>query len=111
MRTVPRELLWRLRNDVAVTDVIDALGVPTTMRGTRRTFRCPQCEHFRTSVNDRANLARCFRCERNFNPIDRVMSERRWSFLDAVTYLGDLVGQGVENGPHGGGGVARNRRY
>jgi hypothetical protein len=33
------------------------------------------------------NLARCFRCQKNFNPIDFVMIDRRCDFLLAVAYL------------------------
>lgn len=98
MRSVSPRELRRLRNDVPVTEVIDQLHVPTARRGARRTFRCPRCEGFHTGVNSRANLARCFRCAGNFNPIDLVMAERGWSFLDAVRYLSDLAadGAGVE---------------
>ncbi len=91
MRTVPPDLLRRLRNDVRVADVIDRLGVATRARGARRAFRCPQCECFHTGVRERTNLARCFACERNFNPIDFVIAERRWTFLDAVRYLSDEI--------------------
>ena len=98
MRTVSQGLLRRLRNDVPVADVIDQLCVPTARRGTRRTFRCPRCKGFHTGVHRRTNLARCFCCKRNFNPIDLVMAERGWPFLDAVRYLGDEVVAGDLDG-------------
>jgi hypothetical protein len=36
-------------------------------------FLCPLCNGFDTAVNPKTNLARCFRCEKNFNTIDLVM--------------------------------------
>ena len=33
-------------------------------------FLCPLCGDFNTATNSRTNLARCFRCEKNFNPIE-----------------------------------------
>ena len=38
----------------------------------------------RTATNPRTNLGRCFRCQRNFNPIDLVMVVKRYTFLQAV---------------------------
>ena len=93
--TVPQEVLRRLRNEVPIADVIDRLRVPTARRGSRRLFRCPHCERFRTGVNRISNLARCFRCERNFNPIDLVMAVSGATVLDAVRYLGDFVAGGT----------------
>ncbi len=57
------------------------------MRGGWLRFLCPCCGEFDTATNPWTNLARCFRCERNFNPIDLVMLERRASFLEAIRYL------------------------
>ncbi len=101
MRTVSRDVLRRLRNEISIAEVIDQLHVPTARRGTRRTFRCPRCERFHTGVNRGANLARCFRCERNFNPIDLVMIVCGWTFIEAVRYLCDQVapGAGVTSTP------------
>ena len=79
--------LHAIRNDIDVTAVLSDLEIPTRNRGTRLTFRCPKCAEFHTATNNRTNLARCFRCQRNFNPIDLVMAERRSTFLEAVGYL------------------------
>jgi len=54
-------------------------------------FLCPVCKEFETDTNPRTNLARCFRCERNINPIDLVMALERCSFLEAVTFLEPLL--------------------
>ena len=101
MPTVPRDVLRRLRNDVPVREVINQLRVPTAWCGARRTFRCPRCEGFHTATHRGVNLARCFRCERNFNPIDLVMAVCGWPFLEAVRYLSDLLvpGAGVTSTP------------
>jgi hypothetical protein len=90
-RTTPRprriEHLHALRNDIDIRSVITDLGIPTRNRGTRLSFRCPKCTEYHTAINPRTNLARCFRCQKNFNPIDLVMAERRSTFLEAVAYL------------------------
>ncbi len=84
---IPSDHLRTLRNDVPVLSVIHTLRIPTKKRGARLTFRCPNCQRFYTATKATTNLARCFSCERNFNPIDLVMAERGWSFLQAVNYL------------------------
>lgn len=91
MLSIPADHLRALRNDVPVLTVIAELGTPSARRGSRRTFRCPGCRQFHTAVNQRMNLARCFLCRRNFNPIDLVMAERNSTFLEAVRYLEGLL--------------------
>ena len=88
---IPAHHLRTLRNQAPVLSVIFELGIPTEMRGSRLTFRCPDCGGFHTAVNYRANLTRCFPCKRNFNPIDLAMAERAWGFLEAVKYLESLL--------------------
>lgn len=89
MSLIPAERLRALRNDVPVLAVISELGIAKKMRGQRLTFRCPECGRFHTATKPETNLARCFSCERNFNPIDLVMAEQDYSFLQAVRYLED----------------------
>ena len=50
-------------------------------------FRCPLCSRFNTAINGLTNLARCFDCETNFNPIDMVMAVKNTGFVQAVTLL------------------------
>ncbi len=83
--------LRKLRNDISVRAVIDDLYIATRQRGTRPTFLCPSCETYLTAINPRANLARCFRCQRNFNPIDLAMEECGYGFLQAVRYVEALL--------------------
>ena len=50
-------------------------------------FLCPLCNAFDTAVNPKTNLARCFRCEKNFNTIDLVMLIRQADFVQSVKFL------------------------
>lgn len=90
MRRIFADHLRTLRNRVPVLAVIEDLCIPTQTRGSRLTFRCPDCGGFHTAANPRSNLGRCFRCERNFNPIDLVMAERKSRFLEAVAHVETL---------------------
>lgn len=87
MRHIPAHDLRVLRNRVAIVEVICHLGIPTRKSGAHLSFRCPQCGGFPTATNPATNLARCFHCQKSFNPIELVMAERHVSFLDAVRYL------------------------
>ncbi len=97
MPTIPAHELRRLRNDVPVAAVIHQLGLRTARRGTRHTFQCPGCRTFHTAVNPRTNLARCFRCGRNYNSIDLIMAVSGSRFLDAVRYLGAEIDSASQN--------------
>lgn len=89
---VPRNFsdqqLFSLRNHIPIAAVItNLLQVPAKINcGTLR-FRCPLCARFNTAINDRTNLARCFDCQKNFNPIDMVMATRKINFVQAVSLL------------------------
>ena len=94
-RRIPAEQLRRLRNELPIRDVIEChLSLPSKeIEGIFR-FLCPHCNEFNTATNPRTNLARCFRCQRNFNPVDIVMAVERCSFIDAVRILEALVSGG-----------------
>jgi len=80
--------LKRLRNDIDMNLLIqDELELPWKISEGHLRFLCPQCSQFNTATNPRTNLARCFRCQVNFNPIDIVMDVKRVDFLQAVKYL------------------------
>jgi predicted RNA-binding Zn-ribbon protein involved in translation (DUF1610 family) len=80
-------LLRSLRNDLPISRVLQVLSVPLkTSEGYLR-FLCPHCGDFNTATKSDTNLARCFRCEQNFNPIDLVMAVKRINFVDAVEFL------------------------
>jgi len=65
------------------------LCIPSKLTQGSLRFQCPLCDKFNTAVNPPTNLARCFDCEANFNPIDMVMAVQHTSFVEAVTFLKD----------------------
>ena len=93
---ITRQRLRSLRNDVAVDRVLKDLGVPTKVRDGFLRFLCPVCHEFNTATNPRTNLGRCFRCRRNFNPIDLVIVVEDATFLDAVARVSELMERSLE---------------
>ena len=83
--------LYELRNRIPITVVIaDVLDIPSKMIDGYFRFLCPLCSEFMTATNHRTNLARCFRCQKNFNPIDMIMIVKKYTFKEAVEYLQDI---------------------
>ncbi len=83
-----KAMLRRLRNDMSIAKLIgDVLRMPSKISEGYFRFLCPVCNEFNTATNPKTNLARCFICQRNFNPIDMVMTVRHLNFRDAVEYL------------------------
>ena len=83
--------LFELRNNIPVDRLIrDHLQVPSKIRDGFFRFLCPLCNEFQTAVNPATNLARCFRCEKNFNTIDLVMEIKGYGFKDSVLFLKHL---------------------
>jgi len=91
MERLSPEHLRALRNDVAISSVIERLGIPTYQRGRRVSFRCPRCARLHSAIYPERNLARCYPCQESFNPIDLVMAERDSTFLEAIEYLESLL--------------------
>ncbi len=84
--------LFKLRNLIPVDKLIgDRLNIPSKISEGYFRFLCPICNEFQTATNPKTNLARCFLCERNFNPIDLVMIVRGVGFVESVRYLKDLL--------------------
>lgn len=84
--------LYELRNSIPVHVLIETeLGIPTKISEGVFRFLCPLCNEFQTAVNPRTNLSRCFRCEKNFNTIDMVMTCRSIGFIDSVKYLQTIL--------------------
>jgi len=79
--------LKRLRNEIDIDQVINALALETRTGTHYLRFRCPACHGFHTATNPKTNLARCFECNINFNPIDLVMAVTAQSFVETVEYL------------------------
>ena len=84
--------LRMLRNDIPIDEVIvDLLNLELRNSSKMLRFRCPLCQGFHTATNHETNLARCFDCQKNFNPIDLVMTVGKCGFLDAVEILKDRI--------------------
>ena len=87
----PPEMLRKLRNEIPINLLINEfLKLPTKLSEGYFRFLCPICSEFVTATNPKTNLARCFRCEKNFNPIDMVMTVKQVNFRSAVDYLASI---------------------
>jgi DNA primase len=88
---LPPEMLRRLRNEIPITLVIaEFLKLPIKVSEGYFRFLCPLCTEFITATNPKTNLARCFLCQKNFNPIDIVMVTKQVTFRNAVDYLANI---------------------
>jgi len=88
------DFLRMLRNQIPIDAVIiDLLKLEVRDDNQILRFRCPQCYNFHTATNHQTNLARCFDCEKNYNPIDLVMTVGKCRFVDAVERLKDSIDQ------------------
>ena len=82
------QLLRSLRNEIDIDHLIgDVLDWPSKISERYFRFLCPVCSEFNSATNPKTNLGRCFRCQRNFNPIDFVMAAHECTFVDAVEFL------------------------
>ena len=87
MKRISDEHLRSLRNEIPINDVIRKLDLPAKEVEGYFRFLCPVCQESHTATNHGTNLARCFRCRENYNPIDLVMTVRKIGFLEAAQYL------------------------
>jgi len=86
----PADYLRLLRNQILIdTVIVDLLKLQMQNTASRFRFQCPLCHNFHTATNHKTNLARCFDCCKNFNPIDLVMTAKNCGFLEAVKILKD----------------------
>jgi DNA primase len=91
-RNYDDQLLRRLRNQVPIQHLIaEVLDWPSKISEGYFRFLCPLCRQFNSATNPKTNLGRCFRCGRNFNPIDFVMLANEASFVEAVEFLKRLM--------------------
>jgi hypothetical protein len=88
-----RNELFVLRNHIPVDSLIQQLGIPSKMSEGSFQFCCPVCREFDTGVNPATNLARCFRCEKNYNTIDIVMRVKKSDFIHSVKFLKTIYEQ------------------
>jgi DNA primase len=99
--TLSKTYLRELRNRIEIIPLIaEVLELLYKTHDGRFRFMCPLCHDFDTAVNPDTNLARCFRCQRNFNPIDMVMTVKRYSFMQAVRYLQPILDQLLARARH-----------
>ena len=84
--------LFELRNSIPINVLIEDLFlIPCkTSEGYFR-FLCPVCNGYRTATKGSTNLARCFRCEKNFNAIDLTMAVKATGFIESVNFLKDVL--------------------
>ncbi len=98
-RRFSARLLYELRNFIPVDALIEEkLKLPSKISEGVFRFLCPICNEFQTATNRKTNLARCFRCERNFNTIELVMDVQGMNFVPSVKYLIPLLKQYAVNG-------------
>lgn len=92
VQKLSKEFLFSIRNHIPIAQVIaDMLQLPWKRSDGYFRFVCPKCQEFRTAVNEKTNLARCFLCEINFNCIDLVMIVKKVKFLKAIDILSPLL--------------------
>ena len=88
----PDGVLRMIRNQISIEKVIvTMLNMEVRHASKWLRFRCPRCHNFHTATNRNTNLARCFDCRENFNPIDIVMAVGECSFVEAVEYLKERI--------------------
>ncbi len=86
--------LFEIRNNIPIITLIkDELQIPSKIRDGVFRFLCPVCGEFQTATQSTTNLARCFRCERNFNTIDLMMQVKKSEFVESVLNLQHLLGK------------------
>ena len=88
-RRFSAHFLWRLRNEIPIEDLIIELDIPSKRRDGYFRFLCPLCSDFHTATHPKTNLARCFRCRRNFNPIELLMVVEHKDFVASVHALSE----------------------
>lgn len=80
--------LYRLRNLIPIDVLItEKLSIPCKQSQGHLRFLCPLCRQFQTATMQKTNLARCFRCEKNFNTIDLVMRWQNTDFVKSAKFL------------------------
>jgi hypothetical protein len=88
------DYLRMIRNKIPIDGIIiDLLHLDVRNEHQILRFRCPLCFNFHTATNHKTNLARCFDCQKNFNPIDLVITVAKCNFVDAVKLLKNSIEQ------------------
>ena len=91
-RRFSSEELHGLRNRVPIEQVLETLRVRYEKDSNDKlSFSCPICGGWDTAIHAAHNLARCFSCRKNFNPIELVMHQLKTGFVDSVKWLQDRM--------------------
>lgn len=76
------------RNRIPIKKVIETLpGLHSQEKNGKLSFACPICGGIETSINAPHNLARCFACQQNFNPVELVMHQLNIGFVNSIKWL------------------------
>jgi len=87
-RRYPTQELFAVRNHIPIRLLIESiLRIPVKIVEGIFRFLCPLCSEFQTATQAKTNLARCFRCQKNFNTIDLVMIVNGLNFVESVKFL------------------------
>ncbi len=87
-RRFSAQQLYQLRNFIPIDVLIaEKLLIPCKQSDGHLRFLCPLCREFQTATMQKTNLARCFRCEKNFNTIDLVMLWQNTDFVQSAKFL------------------------
>jgi hypothetical protein len=87
-RRFSAQQLYQLRNSIPIDVLIEKkLLIPSKQSEGFFRFLCPLCGEFQTATMEKTNLARCFKCEKNFNTIDMVMLYKNTDFVESVKFL------------------------
>lgn len=81
------ELLWRIRNEIPVPDLLRLLRWPHKIREGALVFQCPLCGEMLGKVHRRTNQGRCFACDRTFNTIELTMAIEELEFVPTIDLL------------------------
>lgn len=90
-RYFTREYLYRIRNEIPVTSLLQRLDWPSKYREGEFFSLCPCCQEFLVKKTPEANLGHCFGCDRNFNTIDFTMLIEQVDFVIAIEKLAPLL--------------------
>lgn len=87
-----KSILYGIRNKIPVDDVIIGfLGLDHRFHEGHLRFQCPRCSDRHTTTRNKNNLARCFRCKFQMNPIDLLMEVKGFHFQQAVAILARML--------------------
>jgi len=92
MKRFSKHELFILRNSISINMLInEILKLPSKTSQGQLRFLCPVCSQFNTATKHDTNLARCFRCQKNFNTIEMVMETKNLGFIQSVQFLQGLL--------------------